>query len=253
MVPQGQNLLIRNSLGILPPAAALAIVFSSLASCGEEKHSYVANTKGGEYTPTMLTVDVNTFISDSGYTRYHITSPLWGMYEDAADPFWKFPEGLFLEQYDRDLNPTSSIRCDSAHYLSQKRIWRLDGNVVMINTAGDSFLTQQVYWNQVRREVYSDSFIHIVRSDRVIEGYGFNSNEQMTSYTVNRPTGIFPSARRAQPAPAPDPSDSSAQGRRRPPERIQPRAAMPQAAEEKRQTDMAMPSDGEAMKPKPIN
>lgn len=206
---------------------AVAIVAASLAACGEEKHSYVPNTGSGEVTPTMLTFDVNTFISDSGYTRYHITSPVWGMYEDAADPFWKFPEGMFLEQYDRDLNPTSSIRSDSAHYLSQRRVWRLDGNVVMVNTAGDSFLTQQVYWNQVRREVYSDSFIHIVRSDRIIEGYGFTSNEQMTSYTVNRPTGIFPSTRRQQPAPEPQIADSSADTRRRPPLRQRPRPQAP--------------------------
>ncbi|MCM1452461.1 MAG: LPS export ABC transporter periplasmic protein LptC [Clostridium sp.] len=214
---------------ILPFAAGAAIALSSLASCGEEKHSYVPNAISGELTPTMLTVNVNTFISDSGYTRYHITAPQWGMYEDAAEPFWKFPDGIFLEQYDRDLNPTSSIRSDSARYLSQKRIWRLDGNVVMVNTAGDSFLTQQVYWNQVRREVYSDSFIHIVRSDRVIEGYGFTSNEQMTSYTVNKPTGIFPSARGPQPQAEPSQQGDSAEApRRRPPVRTHPKAAMQQ-------------------------
>lgn len=207
---------------MLPLAVGVAIAAASLAACGEEKHSYVPNAGDGEQTPTMLTYDVNTFISDSGYTRYHITSPVWAMHEDAADPFWKFPDGLFLEQYDRDLKPTSSIRSDSAHYLSQRRIWRLDGNVVMVNTAGDSFLTQQVFWNQVRRELYSDSFIHIVRSDRIIEGYGFTSNEQMTSYTVNKPTGIFPSARRPEPEPAAI-DDSTADQRRRPPIRQRPR------------------------------
>lgn len=202
-------------------------------SCGEEKQNYVPNAVSGELTPTMLTVNVNTYISDSGYTRYHITAPQWGMYEDAADPLWKFPDGIFLEQFDRDLNPTSTIRSDSARYLSQKRIWRLDGNVVMVNTAGDSFLTQQVYWNQVRREVYSDSFIHIVRSDRIIEGYGFTSNEQMTSYTVNKPTGIFPSTRKEQEqTSAAEGPDSLTPARRRPPVRPQPRTTM-QHTEEK--------------------
>ena len=40
--------------------------------------------------------------------------------------------------------------------------------------------------------MYSDSFIHIERSDRIIEGYGFESNEQMTDYVIRRPSGIFP-------------------------------------------------------------
>lgn len=165
---------------------------AAFGGCKEEERRYVRNIGDGTSTPTMNTLNVNTFISDSGYTRYFITAPLWSMYEDAPEPFWLFPEGIELEQYDRALRVAATMRCDSARYLSQKRIWKLDGNVVMVNTQRDSFLTQQVFWDQTKREVYSDSFVHIVRADRIIEGYGFISNEQITAYTVNRPTGIFP-------------------------------------------------------------
>jgi LPS export ABC transporter protein LptC len=167
------------------------------SSCGEERKSYVANIGSGEETPTMTTTEVSTFISDSGYTRYHIVTPLWQMFEDAAEPFWKFPNGLHLEQYDLKMKPEADVVCDSARYYSRTRIWQLDGNVIMVNTKRDSFLTQQVFWDQARREVYSDSFIHIVRSDRIIEGYGFQANEQMTEFTVHRPTGIIPVDRNA--------------------------------------------------------
>lgn len=200
---------------------AVAVVASaSLGGCKEEVRRYVKNIGDGTATPTMNTLDVNTFISDSGYTRYFITAPRWSMYEDAPEPFWLFPDGIELEQYDRSLQLAATMRCDSARYLSQKRIWRLDGNVVMVNTQRDSFLTQQVFWDQMKREVYSDSFVHIVRSDRIIEGYGFSSNEQITAYTVNRPTGIFPVERAAKPAAAPDtvqntPDSLSAPARRR--------------------------------------
>ena len=146
----------------------------------------------GTDTPTMTTHNVNTFISDSGYTRYFITTPVWQIFDEADTPYWRFPEGLELEQYDLDLHPASNMRCDSATYFSQLHLWRLDGHVVMVNVQRDSFLTEQVYWDQLRREVYSDSFVHIVRSDRIIEGYGFSSNETMSRYSVNRPTGIFP-------------------------------------------------------------
>ncbi|MDE7443686.1 MAG: hypothetical protein K2M65_05960, partial [Muribaculaceae bacterium] len=64
--------------------------------------------------------------------------------------------------------------------------------VRMRNTEGDRFLTQQLFWNQNEHKVYSDSFIHIDRADRTIEGYGFVSNEQMTTYSISNPTGIFP-------------------------------------------------------------
>ena len=182
-----------NRLRILPAVAAVTLSAAAiLSSCKEEKKYYVRNVGDGETTPTMLTTNVSTLISDSGYTKYKIVSPTWEMYDDAKVPKWKFPFGLELEQYDTKMRVAATLRCDSATYLSQHRIWQLDVRVVMVNTLRDSFLTNQVFWDQGERKVYSDSFVHIVRSDRIIEGYGFNANEQMTEYVVNRPTGIFP-------------------------------------------------------------
>lgn len=172
--------------------AAAVTAMAVLASCEEEKKHYVKNIGDGEHTPTLNTLNVETFISDSGYTKYFIKAPLWSMYEEAREPFWLFPKGVDLEQYDTGLKKVASMRCDSAKYLSQKRMWRLDGNVVMVNTNRDSFLTKQLFWDQAKRTVYTDSFIHIVRQDRIIEGMGFTSNEQMTAYTIKRPMGIFP-------------------------------------------------------------
>ncbi|MDE6300795.1 MAG: LPS export ABC transporter periplasmic protein LptC [Muribaculaceae bacterium] len=175
---------------------SLALVASA---CHKPERTGLSKAPPGQLVPTMITDSVSTLVSDSGYTRYHIVAPVWLMYEDAPDPYWTFPQGLTLEQYDEQMRPAADVRCDSAVYFSRRRLWRLDGNVVMVNTLRDSFLTEQVFWDQTRQMVYSDSFIHIVRSDRVINGYGFESNQSMTAYTVNRPTGIIPVER---PAPA---------------------------------------------------
>lgn len=176
----------------LPVAVATGIAFCVFISCREKEKPDEISLGDTSVIPTMLTRDVSTLISDSGYTRYHIVAPIWLMFENAEEPNWKFPEGMEMEKYDDNMNVNSTIVCDSATYLSQKKIWRLDGNVRMVNIEGDKFLTQQLFWDQIQRKVYSDSFIHIERSNRIMEGYGFVSNEQMTQYTVNRPSGIFP-------------------------------------------------------------
>lgn len=195
----------------LPVAVLMAAALGTIASCRQEGHTYVPNASNPEAVPTMATTDVETFISDSGYTRYHISTPLWEMFDEADEPFWRFPTGLELQQYDEQLRPSAHIECDSARYLSRRRIWQLDGHVVMVNTLRDSFLTQQLFWDQNRSKVYSDSFIHIVRSDRIIEGYGFESNQNMTAYTVHRPTAILPVERTdRQTATAPQEASDSA-------------------------------------------
>lgn len=176
------------------PKLVIAVVAASVISvaCTPEKKHYVPSVGDGNTTPTMTTTDVSTLISDSGYTRYHLKTPLWQIFEDAEQPFWRFPEGLEVEQYDLNMQPASNVVCDSAIYYSQKRLWRLDGNVVMVNTQADSFLTQQLFWDQTRRKIYTDSFIHIVRTDRIIEGYGMESDQSMLYYTVTNPTAILP-------------------------------------------------------------
>ena len=173
------------------PAIAIAAVAAATA-CGDNQRTYVPNIGDGRSTPTMATTDVVTMISDSGYTRYRVATPLWQMFEDCDSPYWRFPHGLELDQYDLSMQPESHIECDSAVYFSQRRLWRLDGRVMMVNTLRDSFLTEQLFWDQLQRRMYSDSFIHIVRTDRIIEGYGFESNQNMTRYTVRRPTAILP-------------------------------------------------------------
>lgn len=217
----------------LPAAAVLSWAAATLlCGCGQEQKRYVPNAVDGMTTPTMTTTDVSTLISDSGYTRYHLTAPVWLMFEDAEEPFWRFPGGLELQQYDLEMQPSANVVCDSAIYYSRKRVWQLDGNVVMVNTEADSFLTQQLFWDQNSRKIYSDSFIHIVRTDRIIEGYGFTSNENMTAYTVNRPTGIIPVERREQSEAAPDTAAAAdtlapPAPTRRAPERASQRAARP--------------------------
>jgi len=178
---------------LLPLAILTAVAAAvTVSSCGESKTDAIALPTDPETFPTMRTVNVSTLISDSGYTRYHITTPLWLMFEEAAEPHWKFPDGMFIVQFNDSMQETGTFTADTATYLSAKKIWRFDRNVRMRNINGDRFMTQQLFWDQNSRKIYSDSFIHIERADRTIEGYGFVSNESMTTYSVNRPSGIFP-------------------------------------------------------------
>ena len=140
----------------------------------------------------MLTRDVKTLISDSGITKYRITSPIWYIFERAARPNWKFPRGLLLEQFNDSFRVVASVKCDSATYFKSDQLWRLDGHVTILNEKKEVILTQQLFWDQRKKEVRSDSFIHIERAEQIIEGVGFKSNERMTIYELDKPMGIFP-------------------------------------------------------------
>lgn len=178
----------------LLPLAALVAVVAVLCGCERSGQPGIRLNADPEHFPTLKTVNVDSYVSDSSYTRYRITSPLWLMFEEAREPHWNFPKGLYAVRYDNAMNENGSFTADSATYFSKKKLWRFDSNVRIINISGDKFLTQQLFWDQQAEKFYCDSFIHIERADRIIEGYGFESNQQMTEYQIFHPTGAFPSS-----------------------------------------------------------
>lgn len=180
-------------LPLIAAGAAALLTGSVASSCKEDATIDTATVSAGD-VPTMMTRDVETLISDSGVTRYRINTPVWYMYDEVQEPYWKFPEGLKLVKFDNFFRTEATVDADSATYFKQQQIWRLDGNVNISNVMNEKFLTQQLYWDQRGHKLYSDSFIHIERTDRVLEGYGFESNEQMTRYTIKKVSGIFPAS-----------------------------------------------------------
>lgn len=163
-----------------------------LSSCKDDGKLGVASRISAKTMPSMSTVNVSTLISDSGITQYKIVSPLWNVYDEVDTPYWTFPKGIFLRKYDRDFNVIATVAADSARYFKNLNLWRLDGNVEMTKVPGELFLTQQLFWDQRRNQIYSDSFIHIQTPERMLEGYGFESNDRLTKYSIKNPTGIFP-------------------------------------------------------------
>ena len=156
--------------------------------------------------PVLDAQEVTTLISDSGVTRFRITAREWQVYDKAQPSYWEFPQGIYLEQFDRSLNTAATLRADYAYYDDQAEIWHLTGDVQAMNVNGEHFDTPEMFWNQKAERIYSDSAITItqppteaaVKADgenakgTIIKGVGFESNQDMTKYTIRRPTGVFP-------------------------------------------------------------
>ena len=178
---------------LLPVIGILMLMAAAVGVTGcKESNPVGMGDVNPEQTPTMLTRDVETLISDSGVIRFRIVTPIWYVYDEVDEPYWRFPEGLNLERFDNFFRQEATVVADSAVYLKNKQIWRLDGNVNITNVMNEKFLTNQLFWDQRLHKIYSDSFIHIERQDRVLEGYGFDSDEKMTRYNVRKVSGIFP-------------------------------------------------------------
>ena len=178
-----------NTIFIASIPVVLAMFFSSCGGKGV-KQSGVAVPR--EQVAVLLTDSVSTLISDSGITRYRIEAPQWCVYDKTEPPYQEFPQGIYLEQFDIELKVQASLKADYAYYDENAKQWTLRGNVHALNRKGEQFDTPEMKWDQKSHRVYSDTSIHITREKSIIEGVGFDSNEEMSKYTILNPTGVFP-------------------------------------------------------------
>lgn len=142
--------------------------------------------------PVLSASDVTTLISDSGVTRYRIKTQTWLVFDKADTPYWEFPDGIYLEKFNTNLEADATVEADYAYYNEPAQRWTLRGNVKALNLEGEQFETPLLYWDQKSESVYSDSSIVITREASIIVGVGFRSNQEMTKYTILKPKGVFP-------------------------------------------------------------
>ena len=171
----------------------LLLICFSVYSCAKKeirhRASAIADRKA---MPALAGDEVTTLISDSGITRYRIKAKKWLVYDKADTPYWEFPEGVYLEKFNLNLEADATVEADYAYYNEPAQRWMLRGNVQAVNLQGEKFETPLLYWDQPSESVYSDSSIVITREASIIKGVGFRSNQEMTQYTILRPTGVFP-------------------------------------------------------------
>ena len=155
------------SITIVLGAMVMLLLFSS---CSGGKKEMGAAITERDSLPVMDTRGVTTLVSDSGVTRYRIVTEEWLVFDRKNPPYWAFEKGVYLEKFDSLFQVEASIKSDTAYYYNKEGLWKLIGHVDIKNQKGEKFNTELLYWDQ---------------------NNGFESNQQMTVYTIHKPEGIF--------------------------------------------------------------
>ncbi|WP_243349337.1 LPS export ABC transporter periplasmic protein LptC [Parabacteroides sp. FAFU027] len=163
----------------------------TIASCSKQESETIRSFKDVSKVPTLLTKNVSSLISDSGITRYRLVADEWAIFERSAEAYWSFPKGIYVEKFDSALHVEASIKADSAFFYVPRKLWRLKKNVKILNLVGETFETDELFWDQYQQKIYSNKQIKINQISKIITGIGFESNEQMTSYKIHKIQGIF--------------------------------------------------------------
>lgn len=169
--------------------AVVVLIF--LFSCSSSTKKGVYEVTASDSAAVMSTYGVSSLISDSGRISYRIEAEEWSVFDKRNPPYWSFEQGLYLEKYNKNMDIEATVKCDTAYYYNEKKLWKLIGNIVIKNQKNEKFSTDTLYWNQGKGTIYSDSYIRIEQESQVTEGYGFSSNQNLSVWHIRNTKGIY--------------------------------------------------------------
>lgn len=162
-----------------------------MVSCQEAVEHTAPAIRDRDSVAVMTSYGVNTLISDSGVIKYRIVTERWEVNQNRNPSRWIFDKGLFLEQFDEKFHVQGYIQCDTAYYYDKQRLWELRSRVRILTKDGLRFMSQQLYWDELKHELYSYVFSRLITPERTLQGTYFRSDERMTHYLVTNSRGSF--------------------------------------------------------------
>jgi len=138
----------------------------------------------------MEAINFETFVTDSGVVKYHLKTPRLLIYDDPKERYKDFPDGFLLQKYDLNRKIISELSGNHGKYYDNEKKWEANGNVVLVNSEGDTLRSEELKYHETEDLIFSDQFVSIKKGDQYITGTGgFKSDSQMTKWSFMKTQG----------------------------------------------------------------
>ena len=176
---------------MIATATAVAfVVFSCKRTLGEAEK--IDLTK----TPFQRVEQMFVVQTKNGNLQMRVEAGLMERYENDTASYELFPEGMEVYAYSEDGALETMLLSDKARHYKQKNgleeYWAAFGNVVVQNIIKQETLeTDTLYWDQARKEIYTDCYVRMFSNDGFMQGYGMRSDERARNTTIFKPFNSY--------------------------------------------------------------
>lgn len=139
----------------------------------------------------MLTRKVDMLVSDSGQTKYRLTSPLWIIYDRSDRKEWLFPDTLRMWSVDSIKPGHKLITADSAIFYTEREEWVLIGNVRIHGLKGEKLYTQRLHWQRKDKKLFSNDTTYFYTDGKELHGDRFEAKDDLSQYSIYNSRGNF--------------------------------------------------------------
>lgn len=141
--------------------------------------------------PKLQGTNIKVIYSDSARVKVQMLAPSYRQFPDVERPYMEFPDGLEVFFYDDSLRIESEISADYVIYYTDELLWHATGDVVARKLGnGDALNTEELFWDEEKEKIYSNSYTRIQNEDGIFYGkQGFESDQNLDNWQLKGTSG----------------------------------------------------------------
>lgn len=169
---------------------SIALAVAMLMSCKNDIE-VISSLTNIDNWPSQTIVNLETIYTDSAKIQLIVKSKLVETYNQEEDSYLEFPKGLEVFFYDKNEMVESQLSAKYAIYHKADQLWEAKDSVVVINANDEILNTEQLFWDENKKLIYTSIFVSITTTNEIIYGEGIEANENFTNWKIMKPRGTF--------------------------------------------------------------
>ncbi len=161
------------------------LILFFLIACNQSKIEPVINTQfGNEKIPVQESWNSKVYIYELNKKKAIVYSTYLKKFEKPAETLL---ENMKVEFYDENENLSSVLTSRKGRIDDKtKDMFALD-SVIVKSDSGITLYSDELMWKNKDRKIVSTLYIKIITKDETIEGYGFESDQNLKNYKIFEP------------------------------------------------------------------
>lgn len=143
--------------------------------------------------PMQSVEDMFAVQTDAGRVQMRIEAKLMEHYVTDSSSYDSFPKGLAVYSYSDEGLLEAIIVSDNARHEvpndnKKNEIWAAFGDVIIHNVPNRQTMeTDTLYWDQTKKEIYTDCYVKMYSPDGYMQGYGMRSDDRASNAILHHP------------------------------------------------------------------
>ncbi|MBK7980366.1 MAG: LPS export ABC transporter periplasmic protein LptC [Ignavibacteriae bacterium] len=161
---------------------SIIIVLIISLSCGETKlKPKIDNSINSEEIPDQESRNAKITFTENGKLKAVLFADIIKVLGDKNE---KYLESVKVDFYDDEEHKSSQLTSKRGRVDDITQDMYAIENVIAKSDSGVTLTTEELIWRNKTKKIMTDKFVKIISSKEIIEGYGFESDQNLRNYTI---------------------------------------------------------------------